>query len=144
MNAARAALAAIHIARKELGLTEDEYRALLVRVTGKNSSSVMSDTERGRVLEEFKRLGWKKRTDRWRPPSRDPQVRKVFALWGALARAGIVRNGSRAALRAFVKRMTGVEDPEWMDGDQAGTVIEALKAIERRGPSEEAPCDRSP
>lgn len=134
MTAARPALAAIHIARKELGLTEDEYRAVLVRVTGKSSSAVMSDAERGRVLEEFKRLGWKGRGERRRPPSRDPQVRKVFALWGALARAGTVRNGSRAALRAFVKRMTGVEDPEWLEPDQAGTVIEALKAIERRGP----------
>lgn len=108
---ARAALAAIHIARKELGLSEDEYRAVLVRVTGKNSSAAMSDAEHGRVLEEFKRLGWKGRSERRRPPSRDPQVRKVFALWGALARAGTVRNGSRVALRAFTKRMTGVEDP---------------------------------
>lgn len=138
MPAARAAFAAIHIARKDLGLAEDDYRALLERVTGKRSSATMSEAERGRVIEEMKRLGWKgKAPTRWRPPSRDPQVRKVFALWGVLARAGIVRNGSRAALRAFVVRMTGIEDPEWMGPDQAGTVIEALKAMERRGPAAE-------
>ncbi len=117
-------LAKVHIARKDLALAEESYRALLARVTGKTSAADCSDGELDAVLTEFKRVGWAPRAKR-RPLSNKPHVRKVFALWGELRPH--LRDGSTRALCAFVRRQTGLEDPEWLSPDEANSVIEALK-----------------
>ena len=49
-------LAQIHIAKKELSLTDDSYRDLLERVTGQRSSKGMTAQKKNAVLDEFKRL----------------------------------------------------------------------------------------
>jgi phage gp16-like protein len=133
----RARLAKVHIAKKELGLDEATYRAVLVRVTGRESAGACGEAQLDAVLEEFKRLGWKPPEKR-RPKSENPQVRMIWALWAELCPS--LRDGSAAALRSFCRRMTRVDDPEWLDGKQANLVIEALKAwIERvQKPAEEA------
>jgi len=50
-------LARIHLAKKELGLEEDTYRALLKATTGKDSAAAMGPGERWKVLLELGRLG---------------------------------------------------------------------------------------
>lgn len=124
-------LASIHIARKDLALEEESYRALLCRVAGQNSAKGMTNQQLGAVLAEFERLGWKKnRFQKYATASR-PDVRKVFAIWGSL-RDHLECRGSRAGLRAFVERMVGVADPNFLNGQQARVVIEVLKAMQRR------------
>ncbi len=127
-------LAQIHIARKELGLDDDTYRAVLVRVTGKASSADMSVAERRKVIAAFKRQGFQPRGKfSRRPTASKPYVRKVFALWGELKRKGIWRDPDPKSLRHFVKKMTGCDDPEWLDYPQASQVIEAMKKMKERG-----------
>lgn len=128
-------LAKVHIAKKELALAEDDYRALLVRITGKASSRDCSEGELDRLLSEFKRLGWKPKTNSaasGTKKSGKPHVRKVYALWGELDRAGALHDGSRGALQSFVLRQTGVSSPEWLTATQANQVTEGLKAMLRR------------
>jgi phage gp16-like protein len=122
----RGLLATVHIAKKELALDESTYRAVLERVTGGRADSAadLTDDELGQVVDHFKAHGWTNKKKRF---SGQPHVRKVWALWGEMHRAGIVKGAMRPALRAFVKRMTGVTDPEWLDPSQARTVIESLK-----------------
>jgi len=131
-----AMLAKVHIARKDLALTEDCYRAILSRIVGQESSKGLTDIQLDKVLAEFKRLGWSPQpkgkataTDgqRHRPASGKAHVRKVFAIWTDMCREGIPETPTRAALLAFVQRMTGVDDPEWMTPAQAQVVTEALK-----------------
>ena len=125
-------LAKVHIAKKELGLADDNYRAIMRRVTGKASSGVCSDIELQQLLAEFKRLGWKPKTNgaaSGTKKSGKPHVRKVYALWGELDRAGALHDGSRGALQAFVQRQTGVASPEWLMAPQANQVTEGLKAM---------------
>ncbi len=52
-------LARIHLAKKELGLEEDTYRALLKATTGKDSAGALGPGERWKVLLELGRLGAK-------------------------------------------------------------------------------------
>jgi len=52
-------LARIHLAKKELGLDDDAYRALLQGVTKKTSSADLTARERWSVLKEMGRLGAK-------------------------------------------------------------------------------------
>jgi phage gp16-like protein len=130
MSAPRTALLAkMHIARKDLALEEDSYRALLSRVTGCASAADCTDAQLETALAEFRRLGWTPKAKR-RPLSTKPHVRKVFALWGAMK--PFLRNGTTKALCAFVERQTGVSDPEWLSPEEATKVVEALKAWARR------------
>ena len=124
-----ALLAKVHIGKKDLGLDDDTYRALLERVTRCSSAKALSEHELERVVAELRRLGWTgETTKRGRAPSAKPHIRKVWAVWRALAAAGGLRSEEpRAALRAFCERMVGVTDPEWLDPEQARLVTEAIK-----------------
>lgn len=136
-----ALLAQIHIAKKQLGLSEPEYRDLLVAATRKNSSSLMSLAELGLVIEAMVKAGFKPAFKGAPRASGDAQevkksarkvVRLIFGLWSELARRGIVENGSRQALFAFVKRQTDVDHPDWLDNKQASQVVEAMKSMLNR------------
>lgn len=125
----RALIAKVHIAKKQLVLDDDVYRQVLERVTGRRSAGDIDDAGLVSVLAEFRRLGWQPASNQTRPPrSRNPHVRKVWAVWKALCLSGAVRSPTRAALRAFVLSQTEVSDPEWLTPEQANQVIEALKA----------------
>ncbi len=125
-------LALIHIARKDLNLDVDDYRAVVLRVTGAPTCSEAPIPALMRLVEEFKRLGWKPKLPSCRTTdSGKPHVRKVYAIWNDMAPL-LASGGTREALRAFVVRQTGVSAPEFLDGDQARLVIEALKAWKAR------------
>lgn len=119
----------IHIARKQLALTDDAYRALLQRLTGLDTTADMTAHQRRQVLAEFRRFGWKPKRAAKPSAQGEPagQHEKVRALWLELHRLGAVRDPSSAALGAYCKRMTGVQRPEWLDAKQANRVIESLK-----------------
>lgn len=126
----RRLIAMVHIARGDLGLDEDTYRDILERVTGKRSAAELTVGELGLVVDALRERGFTpKRTGQ---RSGKAHVRKVWALWGQLERAGRLREPGRASCRSFVERMTGVTDPEWLTPEQANVVIEALKAWLRR------------
>lgn len=132
--------AIINIARQQLGMDEDAYRALLVRVTGESSLRRMSERQRIAVVEELKRKGFKvKAGGKTLPPSTKPYIRLIHALWKSCHRAGVIDNGSREALRAFCRGIlfpgnaTAAVDPDLLSYEQASPIIDALKAMERRG-----------
>lgn len=120
-------LAKIHIAKKDLALDEDAYRGLLRRVAGVASSRDLSDRQADAVLAELKRLGWKPKTAT-RAPSARAELRKIYALWGALHAGPLDRD----ALRTWVKRRFGVSAPEFLKPAQAREAIEQLKAWQKR------------
>jgi hypothetical protein len=122
-----AMLAKIHIAKKELRLQDAEYRALLLRVAKVESAKHLSDKAAAAVIAEFKRLGWSPKGST-RPPAERAEVRKIYALWGAL-HAGPL---DREALRAWVKRRFEVSAPEFLKPPQAREAIEQLKAWQKR------------
>ncbi|WP_244478749.1 MULTISPECIES: gp16 family protein [unclassified Mesorhizobium] len=119
------ALAAIHVARKQLGLDEDTYRAVLVRVTGKTSAGDMTEAERQQVLGAFREHGFK--------PAKvaldGPFAKKLQALWIAGWNLGLVRDRRDSAMLAFVARVTGIEHTRFLrNAADARKAIEALKS----------------
>lgn len=139
MSTARnAMLAKLAIGRKALAMAEDDYRAMLERVTGKASARDMSDGELDRVLTELKRLGFKPVAKRDFKSTAKPHARKIFALWTALDKAGALTDGSRTALFSFCERQTGVASPDWLTVKQANAVTEALKSWLARAEKERA------
>lgn len=130
----------IHVAKRDLQLDDDTYRAILQRVAGKGSSSDLTVSELEKVLEHMKRSGFKVRSKGKAPrtakpakakPSRplaqDAESRKVRALWLFLHQLDVVKNPSEEALAAYVKRIAGVDALQWINGEQAERLIETMK-----------------
>lgn len=124
------ALAAIHVARKQLGLDDDTARDLYQRVTGKRSAKEMSEAERNRVVEEMRRQGFTKAPSSGARRKLEGRFApKLQALWIAAWNLGIVENRADEALIAFVKRQTGVDHVRFLrHPEDAAKAIEALKA----------------
>ncbi|MGB3834456.1 MAG: regulatory protein GemA [Mesorhizobium sp.] len=126
------ALAAIHVARKQLGLDEDTYRALALRVTGESSAGAMSEAQRGKLLEEMRRLGFSRAAAApLKPPSKriqGPYGKKLQALWIAMWHLGLTRDRTDDALVAFVLKRVNVDHMLWLvDPVEGRKVVEALK-----------------
>lgn len=126
--------AVINIACQQLGLDEDVKRAMYVRVTGCDSLRAMTERQMLAVVEELKRRGFKvKSGGKTLPGSTKPYVRLIHALWRSCHQKGVINDGSRSALRSFVKNHAPVDDPDFLTSEQATPIIEALKAMEKRG-----------
>lgn len=130
----------VQIARRQLGLTDDDYRAILLRVTGKTSSTQCGPSHLDALLAEFKRLGFRATTSAKRgakPISARAQIRMIHAVFADIRPHLAV--GDDSTLRAFVQRQTkteanpaGVSAPEFLDATQANKVLEGLKAWRAR------------
>jgi len=122
--------ALIHVAAKELGLEEEEYRAILKQEAGVNScgDALMDDYRVERLMRRFKKLGFKPR----RKPSLDAQQKMIYALWKKLAK---LEGLDRKALNGFYKRQYGVDHVRFLKAEQKQGMIEALKARLKRADS---------
>lgn len=121
-------LAAIHVAKKQLGLDDDTYRAVLVRVTGKDSTRAMSEAERQRVVEEFRKAGFKKASKPSKTRAAGSYRAKLQALWIALWNLGLINDPSDDAMTAFVRRQAKLDHTRFLfHHEDASAVIEALK-----------------
>lgn len=117
-------LAAIHVAKRDLHLSDDEYRDILFTVARVKSASDLDHAGRKLVLDHFRNRGalggktWRRRPD-------DPMLGKLKSLWLELHAAGKVNHVD--GLDAWVKRTTRVSSPIWLNSKQMTTCIEALK-----------------
>lgn len=128
-------LAKIHIAKKDLGLTDEVYRDILKARFRKDSSKNLTSGQAFQLINYFQKLGWKPSCQPQLPGlnvPKDGQSKKALALWIVLHQAGVVRDGSDRGLMAFVKRQTGKDHLKWCDGVDKYKVIEALKDWAKR------------
>lgn len=124
----------VQVARRQLELDEEAYRAAIGRaVKGKSSCSDCTPLQLDRVIDELKRLGFKPRKPaaakpkpERRPLDTSDEGSKARAVWLLLVEIGAVRDPSEAALNAYVRRQAGVDDLSWVR--DMLPVIEGLKA----------------
>ena len=128
-------LAKIHIAKKDLKMDDDSYRAMLKNVTGQESSSKLDFHQRQKVLHKFKTLGWNPRKKAGVKSNRTPNLSsKIRALWIEMAQQEIIWDSSEYALQAYVKRMSNgkYQVPQFCDKTTAIRIIESLKKWQKR------------
>ncbi len=122
-------IAKVKIAQQQLALDDDTYRALLVRVAGKNSATKLTEAEFARVLAEMQRLGFAPKGG-GKPPRResaDPLMKKIGAL---LADMDL---GWHYA-HALAKRMYGVDRVQWLtDAHMRGVIAALVKKQQKMG-----------
>ncbi len=129
-------IAAIHVARKQLDLEDDVYRAKLVAITGKSSTKDMTEHERQQVLDAFRKIGFQPSPGRkvaGRRQLTGKFAKKLQALWIAGWNLGVVNDRDDKAMLAFVKRQTGLDDTRFLHhADDARAAIDALKGWLKR------------
>ncbi len=157
-NQRGAALAKLHIAKKELALDDDSYRALLVRHGAPEddpSAKHMRLQQIDNALQELKQKGWKpkprKVASRQSPVSRHnhqkTRIDKIRAIWISMHRDGLIQDGSETALMNWIRKQTKAKDGqidalEWLEQTgMTNTVLEQLKAWDRRVRKEQTPCN---
>lgn len=152
-------LAQIHIARAQLGMSEDEYRDLMsVKFNGIRSAAALSAQQRQELLHHFQLCGWQGSV----PGSRangaatkkvpwSPAVKKLFSVWQQLADARLVNDRSGKALSAWCARQTagadgqgGVQRVEWLNPAQLHAVTENAKLWLKRAQQGEAAAAPEP
>lgn len=119
-------LAKIHIAKAQLGLDDEEYRALLGRVAGVSSAKDLNPRQVGAVLAAFEKLGWEPKQPatqgRKRPNVKTTRQRLLGKIEAQLAAAG----RPWAYADALALRICKVERMEWCDDAQLQKIIAAL------------------
>ncbi len=129
----KAELAKIHIAKKQLQLDDDTYRAMLWTTARVHSSKELDAAGRRAVLDHLRARGFASRPRRARGKfpgqphniQASPQLQKVEAL---LAHAG----RPWSYVDAMAQRMFSVERVAWCTAEQLHKVIAALAIDQRR------------
>jgi hypothetical protein len=113
-------LGLLHARVAKAKITDDDYRNRLEREFNVRSARDLTDRQLDRALELF----------HVKPSAggAHPHLRKVRALWIALANLGEV-DPSDAALDAFVERQSGKQRLTFLTPVDTGAVVEALKAM---------------
>jgi phage gp16-like protein len=132
----RRQLAAIHVGKKTLAMTDEAYRAMLQDVAGVSSAAELDPAGLRAVLDHMRSLGFVdgkvKRSHRGRPHNLDSVERG--AQLGKVEAMLLDANLPWTYADGIAKRMFGIERVGWCDSQQLRAVITALvKKAQREG-----------
>jgi len=126
----RAMLAKIHIAKKDLGMDDGTYRAMLDNLYGVDSSAKLSPKQLDDLLGHLTKHGFVARKKGDAAPSdsarnREPMLKKIAALLTELGQTE-GRHVPWSYAVGILKRQSGVMRLEWATPKQLRAVIAAL------------------
>jgi phage gp16-like protein len=131
----------INIAKGQLQIEEDNYRAILQNKTNKNSLTEMSIPELFTVLEHMKALGFKPKANKRKSPKSSNKAEhthsmldKLRQIWIQMHYQGFLNDGSEPALQTWASNQSkplnkgvAITKLEWLDGQMQYRLIEQLK-----------------
>jgi hypothetical protein len=125
-------LAIIHLAKKQLGLDDEAYRAVLSGAGVSSAKDIETDAQFNLVMGAFMRLGFLpsgragQKTVSGANPNMISRRQEYYikGLWGLASRA---KDGK--SLRRIVKRVGKVDDISFLTRRDASAVILALRDI---------------
>jgi phage gp16-like protein len=125
-------LASIHIAKKQLGMEEDAYRAIIRAISNQrtDSSGELTDAERQQLLAHLKACGFKAK-----PQASAPQKNVAAdkqAMMGRIATMLSANGRDWNYINAVAARMFKVARAEWCDKNQLHSLIGVLAKDARR------------
>jgi len=123
----------IHVAKKQLGLDDAAYRAILYGVGLESSKDIKTDTQFNTVMAAFQQLGFKSTSrvdNRYNTVSGIPGMitkRQEYYIKGLWELASRVKD--EASLRKIIKRIGKVDNISFLPKRSASAVILALRDI---------------
>lgn len=144
----------IHVAKNQLNMDDDLYRASLLTLTGKSSCKDMIIPELVQVLDHMKKAGFKAAKNKKLSPTsahkadhEKDMLDKLRQVWIQMAHQGFLNDGSEQALTKWAanqsKRLNnGIEVSrlEWLKPGMQYTLIEQLKKWHLRLVKEKMPA----
>jgi phage gp16-like protein len=131
-SARRAMLAKIHIAKKDLAMPDEDYRAMLENLYGVASSAKLTAKQLDDLLGHLTNRGFtgRKKRDASAAPGdadliRKPLLAKIGALLTTLGQLE-GRHVPWSYAAGVLKRQSGVMRLEWAQGEQLRGVVAAL------------------
>ncbi|MGS0980620.1 gp16 family protein [Burkholderia glumae] len=129
MQIAKSTLAKIHVAKKQLAMSEDDYRAMLRSVGGVDSAKDLSPAGAHQVLKHLERCGFTPKATTGRRPvvaiTREAQIGKIEAQLTAAGRPWSYAD-------AMARRICKVDAVQFCDGDMLSKLIAALSIDAKR------------
>jgi hypothetical protein len=122
----------IHIAKSDLGLDDDTYRAVLYSMFKAESSKDLTPTQADQLIDEFKVRGFQVVSRHPRPPRR-PKGKNVVHLASQAeidklnAVAGLIKWQVTDGLQRFLEKRVGIKGGKVRTAGEAYRAIEALK-----------------
>lgn len=112
-------LAKLHVLKKHQGLSDEDYRAKLMRLTGHDSAASLTNVQLQSAVASFHN----------KQKANNSYTAKLKALYLAAYNLGGLDDGSDAAIDAFIARQTGKLKIQFLTAADANSVTEALKRI---------------
>ncbi len=136
----RKALAKIHIAKKELNLSDTEYRQILYNCFGVDSSKYLTDQQADMLIAIFVDMGWKPKKKQQKPQPKKydqlgdrkgfatpAQLRKIEAMWKTVS-----REKTKKSLDKFLFKKFKVMKLENLPFDKVPAVLKALENMKAK------------
>ena len=121
-------LAKIHVAKKQLGLTDEDYRAMLWTQGRVNSASDLDHAGRQRVLEHLRACGFKPvaSTTTKRPARPTPAPEKIKLVRRIRAQLISLNGLPDTYADGIAEQMFGIQYYEWATCEQLQAITTAL------------------
>jgi hypothetical protein len=120
-------LALVHVAKAQLAIVDEDYRALLQRVASVHSARDLDEAGLDRVMAEFERLGFQKPRSRIKGSMREgmatpAQIGRIRSLWKSYS-----GNDDELRLGHWLEKHFHVSSLRFLQGWRAGKVIAILE-----------------
>ena len=136
----RKALAKIHIAKKELNLSDEEYRQILYDCFGVDSSKYLTEEQANMLIAVFVDMGWKPKKKEQKPQPKKydqlgdrkgfatpAQLRKIEAMWKLVS-----KEKTKESLDKFLFRRFKIMKLENLPFDKVPAVLKALEEMKKQ------------
>lgn len=124
-----ALLAKVHIAKKDLGLLDDDYRDILSREFGVSSASKLNDRELGSLVDYFQSKGWRRQAPSAKRQAKGRTQTQALKEKAERVLAEAVDDGRVRYPRGLVRKVCGVDDVRFCK--DAGRLKRLLAVLER-------------
>lgn len=123
------AMAAIHIAKKELQMDDETYRNMLFNLTGKRSAKGLTHVEIGKVLDHLRTLGALKTAPvhKGKPHNFDKLPEMITKIEALLADMKLPWSYADS----IVKRQTGIDATAWVRDEKSLRAVIAALVVEQ-------------
>jgi hypothetical protein len=148
MSISKERKAVVHVAKYQLQMADEAYRALLARAAGVTSSVQLDERGFEALMAEFERLGFRSMKSRAQPGRRagmatPPQLAKIHGLWKEYS-----GHGDDLKLGHWLERHFSVSHSRFLEGWRAGKCIAVLEkmvayASAKRAKGKAAPAPKS-
>ena len=125
--------AIIRVAKSQVGMSDDDYRAKLLQLTGQETAKALNPETFKRFMAHFEALGFRSsamRKNAARKPSKatEAQMRKISQLWTDFTDG----DGTDTGLRHWMEKRGYGSSIAWLENQTARRVITALSNMVAR------------